>query len=169
MQNLFEALSLIFLYTDLNLFVLLCECFPIVILSSDLYWRGGDRDICGELFSVDDWWRRDEVSIYRMPQTQAVTVSMRTCTIGKGRRYCSNGLTKAIYLNFIPKITWNLCFCRSSYTRRRLASNLNKISSYIALQRSFNPSFDLLTNRCEPILLDQCFGAMGFSFIDIKM
>ena len=56
------------------------EFFPIVVLmhgdplSSDLYWRGRDRESRGSLASVDDWlgWRvgewsswRDEVTIYR--------------------------------------------------------------------------------------------------------
>ena len=42
-------------------------------------------------------------------------------------------------------------------------------SSYVALQFSFNPSFDFLINRCEPILLHRCCDANGFSFININM
>ena len=34
----------------------------------------------------------------------------------------------------------------------------------------FNPAFNFITNRCEPVLLDQvCCDAMRSSFIDIKM
>lgn len=47
--------SLIFIWTDLNLF------FLIEVLPSELDWRESDRERCGSLVSGDDW-RGDEVS-----------------------------------------------------------------------------------------------------------
>ena len=48
-------------------------------------------------------------------------------------------------------------------------SNLNHESSYVALQCSFNPSFNFLKNRCELIPLDRCCDAMGSLFIDLRL
>jgi hypothetical protein len=80
-ESSFKSRPLIFVRTDLNLFVLLSECFPNVVLSSDVDWRGGDRENCGSLASMDVWRRgdkssRDETSIWRMSQT----VGMTKCT-----------------------------------------------------------------------------------------
>ena len=63
---------------------------------------------------------------------------------------------------------WNVCFCKSS-KQFIYASNLNHESSYVALQFSFNPSFNFFKNRCELILLDLCSNAMGSSFIDTNL
>ena len=45
---------LIFVRIDLNLFALMSECFLIVVVSSELDWRGGDRECCDSLASMDD-------------------------------------------------------------------------------------------------------------------
>ena len=100
----FLSRSLNFVRTDLNLFVLMSGFFTIVVstrrdpLSSDLDWlgQGDDRENCGSIDSVDEWWRgdecsssRDEDSIYRMSQN--VSMAMCTCvwiTNHALRQYC---------------------------------------------------------------------------------
>lgn len=50
----FLSQFLIFIRIDLNLFALMSECFLIVVVSSELDWRGGDKKFCGSLASMDD-------------------------------------------------------------------------------------------------------------------